>query len=436
MMAVDFDDFGGDPEPSNVIPFPAMRANAKLSELWAKAVEQRNRKTQKRHQLRSPADVVDNLIKMRGMPVQPWPASWTEINRRCRTYVGECNAFVGAIGAGKTQWAVQAALAVSGAGLPVLWANLELGGEQLVARILGNMNGEHAMHVLDNWEERRIRHQISAVTDMWHFVDRYDDTDEQIAAVGDAIDLVWEVYRLPCLFVIDHMGQLMTGAKASEAGGRLEMLRVGKAFEKMALDKKAWGLLLAQGTKAGQQVLTGQVEVENAADAIGAAAESSIMQQVASNVIVNQLYKEDDASMLEGRHLAAKCRWTGLEGQIGVSYSKPGGVWSELGHLPPTPQAVKAAEAAEKKDQHRTHPPRTAEEIRREMSATGADNAFAKGKAALLKMITARGEFGLEQFAMLNVPGLRGAQVHKALQELEAGRVIERANGGRWRVLR
>lgn len=432
-MSVDFDEFGGDPPaPDNVIPFPGMRANAKLSELWSKAVEARNRKNSSKHQLLSPADVVDGLIKMRGMPHMPWPAAWPELARRCRTYVGECNAFVGAIGGGKTQKAVQLGLAVSGAGLPVLWANLELGREQLIARILGNMNGEHAMHVMDDWEEAKIRHQISAVTDMWHFVDRYDDTDAQIAAVRDAIEVCWEIYRLPCLFVIDHLGQLITDAKDV----RFEMLRVGKAFEKMALDYKVWGLLLAQGTKSGQQLLTGQVEVENAADAIGAAAESSIMQQVASNVIVSQLYKEDDQKKLQGRDLCAKCRWTGLEGQIGVEYSKPGGVWSELGHLPPTPQAVKAAEAAEKKDTHRTHPARTAAEIRQEMSATGADNAYVKGKATLLKLITTRGEFGLEQFAMRNVPGLRGAQIHRALQELEAGRIIERAPGGRWRVLR
>jgi hypothetical protein len=160
------------------------------------------------------------------------------------------------------------------------------------------------------------------------------------------------------------------------------------------------------------------------------------MQQVASNVIVSQLYKEDDQKKLQGRDLCAKCRWTGLEGQIGVEYSKPGGVWSELGHLPPTPQAVKAAEAAEKKDTHRTHPARTAAEIRQEMSATGADNAYVKGKATLLKLITTRGEFGLEQFAMRNVPGLRGPQIYRALQELEAGGIIERAPGGRWRVLR
>lgn len=425
------DDFGGDPAPDNVIPFPAMRPNAKLSEAWAKEVEASNRKAQTKHQFVSPIDVVDALIKMRGMPKMPWPAAWPEIERRCRTYVGECNAFVGSIGGGKTQKGVQLALAVSGSGLPVIWAPLELGKEQLIARILGNMNGEHAMHVLDGWDESRIRHQISAVTDMWHFVDRYDDPEVQLAAVRDCIDVTQRIYRLPPLFVIDHVGQLITEGD----NARLEMLRYCKRLEKMALDTKSWGLLLAQGTKAGQQLLTGKAEIESAADAIGAAAESSIMQQVCSNVIVSQLYKEDDAMVLEGRDLIAKARWTGLEGQIGTSYSKPGGVWSELGHLPPTPSETKAAEEAEKKDKHRTSPARSKQEIRAEISTSRANAEDAKKKAALLEAIRSRGIFGLENHLIRDLRGVgRGSQAMTYLRELETDGLIERA-GDRWRAV-
>jgi len=424
------DEFGSDPAPDNVIPFPGMRPNAKLSEAWNREVEDVNKKLKKRHDFLSPVDVVAQLIKMRGMPTQPWPAEWPALGDRCRTYVGECNSFVGAIGGGKTQFAVQLARAVAGAGLPILFANLELGREQLIARILGNMAGEHAYSVLDSWPEARIRHHIAAITDMWHFVPRYLDTDEQVEAVRDGIDMVWRVYRLPPLFVVDHMGQHITDAQ----NARLEMIRVGQKYERIALETKSWGMLLAQGTKTGQQLLTGAIEVENAAEAIGAAAEASVMQQVCSNVIVSQLYKEDDAAKLSGRALVAKSRWKGAEGQVGMEYSKPGGVWTELGYLPPTPSAVKAAEEAEKKDKHRTAPPRGKIEIRAELSASAADTEEAKHRAALLRAIRLRGEQGLEQHLMRNVAGVRGAAIPKLLAELLTANAIEMLPGRRWRV--
>lgn len=427
------DDFGGPPAPAapdNVIPFPGMRPNEKLTDAWAREVESFNKKNNKRHRFVSPMDVVNELVKMRGMPTMPWPAVWPELGSRARTYVGECNSFVGSIGGGKTQRAVQLGMAVAAAGLPVLWLNLELGREQLLARQLGNLTGEHAYQVLDDWGESRIRHHTAAFSDMWHFVDRYTDTDEQLAAVRDAIDMVWRVYRLPPLFVVDHMGQHITQAKDA----RLEMTRVGQQYERIALETKSWGMLLAQGTKSGQQLLTGKIEIENAAEAIGAAAEASVMQQVCSNVIVSQLYKEDDAITLEGRDLLAKARWTGREGQIGVRYSKPGGQWFELGHLPPTPAETRAAEEAEKKDTHRTEPPRSRTEIRKEMSASRADTADAIARANLLKSIRDRGQFGLEEHVMRNMAGLRGAKLHGALAALEGAALIERANGGRWRM--
>lgn len=430
MMTAD-DDFTPAPVADNVIPFPAMRPNEKLTETWGREVEAFNKKNNKKHRFISPMDVVGELVKMRGMPVMPWPAIWPQLGERARTYVGECNSFVGSIGGGKTQKAVQLAMAVAGAGLPVLWLNLELGREQLLARQLGNLNGEHAMHVLEDWSEARIRHQTAAFSDMWHFVDRYTDTDEQLAAMRDAIDMVWRVYRLPPLFVVDHMGQHITQAKDA----RLEMTRVGQAYERIALETKSWGMLLAQGTKSGQQLLTGKIEIENAAEAIGAAAEASVMQQVCSNVIVSQLYKEDDSETLVGRDLLAKARWTGREGQIGTTYKKPGGVWGETDYLPPTPAETKAAVEAEKKDKHRTTPPRSAPEIRAEISSGRADVADVKRRAAVLRAIQARGEFGLENHMVRSIPGAgRGAQPQQALQELERMGSIERAPGSRWRM--
>lgn len=422
------DDTGG--ESDNVIQFPApgMRPSAKLSEAWSVEVEAQNKRSKKQHKFISPIDAVGAMMKMRGMPTQPWPAEWPEAARRARTYVGECNAYVGAIGAGKTQKAIQLARAVSGAGLPVVWANLELGVEQLIARILGNMNGVHAMNILDDWPEAQIRHQVSAVTDMWHFVDRYDKTEHQIEACRDIIDVCHRIYRLPCLFIVDHIGQLLTEGDDT----RREMLKVGKQFEKLALDTKTWGLLLAQGTKSGQQLLTGRVEVESAADAIGAAAESSIMQQVCSNVIVGQLYKEDDAEKLSGRDLYAKCRWTGKEGQVGSEYSKPGGVWRELDYLPQTPGVIAAEEKKQKADKNRTEKPQSTAEIRQSMNATSSSDASAQRRARVLEVVARAGSDGVD---MRTVKVARSSEVQRAMGELARGGVVTRLPNGRWRLV-
>lgn len=432
---VDDDSFGGTDPPDNLIPFPGMRPNQKAADAWARAVEERNKKHKSRHKLISPVDVVSSMMEVRKLPKMPWPADWPELERRCVTPAGTCVAFVGSIGGGKTQKGAQISRAVMGAGLPVNWANLELGREEVTARVLANMNGEHALHILDKWSEPKLRHQVSSFGDLFHFIDRYDAVDEQLDAIEAGIEVAMSVYRTPVLTVVDHIGQLITDARDA----RLEMLRVGKRFEKMALDTKSWILILAQGTKAGQQALTGKIEIDAAADLIGAAAESQIMQQVCSNVIVSVLYKADDAPELEGRDMIAKARWTGLEGQVGTRYIKRGGVWVEQGHLPPTPLDVeREADAQKKNEKHRTEPPQSKGEIRKALNVSAAGDAAAKRRAILLAAIRERGMFGLEEHAMKTIPGAgRGLALSQDLQELSRSGAVERAPGTerRWKAV-
>jgi KaiC/GvpD/RAD55 family RecA-like ATPase len=424
-MADPDDDFdAAPPAPSNVIPFPSLRANAKLSEAWATEVKQT------RHELLSPLDVVAGLIKVRGIPPMPMPPAWPEMARRARTYPGDCIGIVGAIGGGKTSKAIQWGLAVSGSGYPVLWVPLELGREQLICRIIGNMCGVHAMHVRDEWSEERIRHQLSAVTDMWHFVDRYDDTDVQLAAIRDAIEVARKIYRVTPLVVVDHIGQLIT--ESSDA--RLAMLRVGRRFEKMALETNSWIMLLAQGSRSNQAMLTGRTEVDSASDAIGAAAESSIMEAVCANVVVTTIFKADDAMELDGHDLISKARHTGLEGKIGVRFSKPGGVWSELDYLPATPGQVKEKVARDKKDKHRVTV-QTPDDVRKEINASRADEADADRRVDLLAAVRRAGPAGLLPGEMRQGRGLGRQHVAlRLLQELQRAGQIERV-GDRWRAI-
>jgi KaiC/GvpD/RAD55 family RecA-like ATPase len=433
---LDEDDFGGVPAPrelpSNVIPFPAMRANAKLSEAWSAEVAVRNKKNQTRHELLSPLDVLPSLIRVRSLPPMPWPPAWPDLANRVRIYPGQCLGVVGAIGGGKTSLAIQICLAAAGCGVPILWAPLELSREELLTRIVANMFGVHMMVVRDQWPEQRIAHALAASADMWHFVDRYDDPAQQIQAIDDAAGIVEQIYRVKPLVVVDHMGQLV----AEERDARTAMMRAGRKFEAMTMRREMYTILLAQGARSTQALLTGKVEVESASDALGAAAESSIMEAVCASCITLAVFKENDAESLDGQAHVGKARSTGREGTVGMRFSKPGGVWHELGHLPPTPAAVKAAEDAEKKDKNRTSPPRSQREIRAEINAGRAGDADAARRADLLAALRKAGSEGCEVGTLRLLPGTgRSASIHQALQELERANLAERMPTGRWRAV-
>jgi predicted methyltransferase len=108
-------------------------------------------------------------------------------------------------------------------------------------------------------------------------------------------------------------------------------------------------------------------------------------------------------------------------------------VWVELGHLPPTPQAVAAEEAVQKRDTHRTEPPQSKLEVRKALNVEAAGDAAAKRRAILLRAIKDGGMFGIEEHSMKNIQGAgRGLALQQDLQELARSGVVERKPGRRW----
>lgn len=426
------DDFTDEPRTGDVIPFPRMRPSPQLTERWTKELESHNAKLSPPDVIRSPLDCLDEIIRRRTLPVFQWPAAWPELARRARCYPGDVVVVTGPTGSGKTSWAIQVALSFTANGIPVLWCPLELDPTQITERIVANMHGVHTMAIKEHWPRERIAHSLAAVQDMWRFVGRIVDTDKQLAALERAIDLVYRVYRIKPLVVIDYLGKLA----ALSRDIRLATIQAAEHVRAMAVDKECFVLMLAQPSRAKNQALTGKVEHETAADTSGSAAESGEAENAASIEINLEVFKADDAEQLDARWNVAKSRHVGREGKVGARFKKPGGVWEELDYVPAHPLEVKAKVEKDKKDQHRTAPPPTPVEARKELNETRKDDANTLRRAKLLEALRRAGTAGLHASEMRNLAGFsRGMELHRSLQELERAHLAERTPGDRWRAI-
>lgn len=425
---IDDDAFGGS-EPDNVIPFPGMRPNSKLSETWQGRVAEQNTKLGIKDEFLTPLQCLDQIIRRRSLPRFQWPADWPQMMERCRCYTGDVVVVTGPTGAGKTSFAIQVARAHTGAGIPVLWCPLELDATQITERIVANMHGVHTMAIKEHWARDRIAHTLAAVEDMWHFVPRIMETDKQLAVLRRAIAVCWETYRVKPLVVIDYLGKLAALARDL----RMATVAAAEEVRALAVSEECYVLMLAQPSRANNKALTGKVEHAAATDTSGAAAESGEAENAASIEINLEVFKADDAAELDARWHVAKSRHVGREGQVGSLFIKAGGVWRERDYIPAHPLKVAAEEAAQKKDQHRTEPPQSKDEIRKALNVEAAGDAAAKRRAKLLAAIRDGGMFGLEEHSMKNIPGVgRGLALQQDLQELARSGAVESKPGRRW----
>lgn len=425
MTEDELSEFGVSPDAplAEVIPFPRMRTNRRVREAWAEELTRLNAEKKKRHTMPSPLDVVPSLIAKRSMPAMWWPEQWQSLGERCRTYVGECVGVSGSIGGGKTSFALQILIANTGHGHPAIWQALELDPEQVDLRKVANMHGAHMRTVREEWSEERIRHALTATDDMWHFVDHYDDPEENFAALEDAIELAWRVYRVPPVWAVDHLGEMV----AEERDDRAALRRWAHRYRKLALRTNSWGILLNQVSKANQAVTTGKVEVDTAADLMGIEMGSQAIASAVSNNIVLIVFKADDQDVLDAHAGVPKARNTGREGKVGMRFRKAGGRWEELDYLPTTPAKVRADQEKERRDKHRVGPPRSTEEIRRDQNAAIASDADAVRRGRMLDAINRHGYIGIEIAELRKVVGVgRGANFQSSLQELLRTCSVER----------
>jgi hypothetical protein len=419
----DFDDFGPLPAAAgSAVPFPRMRPSVALEERWRAEVAKANKVGPTDYQFHSPLEVVPSLLEFRSMPAMSWPAEWPELKRRARTYPGNCIGVVGSIGGGKTSFALQVGRANAGDGTPVLWLPAELDEPEILTRVVANMHGVHAMHVRDTWPEDQIIHTLRSINDLWRFIDRHTDLERQMAAIETAIAVAWNVFRVPPFVAIDHLGVLVGSARDE----RHAMLVLAERFSEMAKRTKSFIMLLLQSSVANQAVLTGRVELDSATEAMGIETGGKAIASACANTIGLSVFKKDDAVYLDAHGLLSKCRHTGLEGKVGLRFTKAGGVWSEYeaGFLPSTPAEVKATQEQDKKA--KSPQQRTADQVRGDLNAARSSDAAAIRRMKLLAGIRRASFTGMEVVEMRRIEGMaRGAVFWQDVHELERARVIE-----------
>lgn len=408
------------------IPFPKLRANRRVAEAWTSELLVRNQRGSTKHRFPSPLGVLDDLERKRSMPALPWPASWPRLAARARCYPGDSVAIVGPQGGGKTSFAIQLCRAALGDGIPVLWCALELDETQIALRTVANMYGVHVNAIREGWSRERIAHALAAVDDLWRFVDRYSDPDVQLGALRDGIALAKKVFRASPLVVIDYLGKMASLARDI----RVATIQAAEQLRALGVAEECFVAMLAQPSRSNNALLTGRSEIESATDAIGVASESSEVEAACRVVLGLSVFKLDDAAELDAHVLVSKSN-TGLEGRVGFRFSKPGGQWNELDYLPATPARVKADAESDKRDRHRTAPPRTIDQVRADLNQAAAGTVAAQQRAVVLEAITRAGHAGITETQLRGVG--RAAGVRRILAELAAGALIERV-GERWRV--
>ena len=440
MAGSDDDDFGEpefaeetvriEPPQAEIIPFGRQKENPAVLEAWKREIAAAS-KNRKPLRFDSPLEALDELERKRKLPTLPQPPQWHDFARRASIYPGEMMAVAGPTGGGKTSFAIQLARVAIGIGTPVLWLPLELDSSQLNLRIAANIHGTHMYKIRDHWKRRDIERVLIQVSDKWRYVEKVRGIEEQIEALRIGIRLARKIYRRPPLYVIDYVGKLARGSRDARA----ELADAIETLRQMTLDEECYGMLLSQTSRGNNALLSGKVDLDSAADAIGVSAETAELEHaVAVNVALN-VFKADDAPVLDAHVLVSKARNTGREGRVGFQFTKAGGRWMQLEHLPPTPGEVGREVAAQKKNKAIAEPA-DAPKARRDMNAERESDSKATRQRAIVAMLSRAGLDGLGTRTLRNAQGCNNSKLFaEAADELLRRGIIEHAGNGRFRAI-
>lgn len=435
-MSEELDDFGGDdlaaaePTLAEVIPFPRMRPDPNVAETWDREREAYNARAQRSYRLRNPLDALEDLMRKRSLPTMPWPSQWVELAKRCKLYAGELLGVSGPTGGGKTSFAIQVARACTGAGVPVLWCPLELDEVEVNLRIVANLSAAHMMRVREEWSREQIAHALTAVADRWHYVDKFRQLEQQLEAFRAAVHVCKRVYGKAPLLVVDYIGKI---ARGNTRDPRQALADAIEDIRAMTSAEECYTILLSQTSRGNNAVLTGKVDLDSAADAIGVSAETGELEHACAVNLALNVFKADDAEVLSSHVLVTKARGTGREGREGFEFRKPGGVWSPLDYLPATPGEV-ATEI--KKTKRKDAPPTEPKDARETLNWKRAAVASSTRKDAVLEALRKAGMVGMGTTELRKVRNAGNPKrLIESLNELERANLIEKTRRGGWRVI-
>lgn len=432
-MTTDPDDFGGDPPapPDNVIPFTRMRLDERIAKAWIDERAAVNQRESKAYRYPNPIDALDDLVRQQALPALPWPVGWPELGKRGVLYQGQILGIAGPGGGGKSSFAIQMAIAACAAGVPVLWMPLELTNAEIDLRIVANMARTHTAAVR-GWKRVSIERHLIAIADRWRYIDRWPgdgSVEAQLAAIATGVRLCKRIYRKAPFVVVDYLGKLARRAKDP----RLVLADAVDWFMRLCEAEECWVALLSQTSRGNTAMLTGKVDLESAADAIGVSAETGELEHAASVNLALNVFKADDADALSAHVLVTKARNTGREGRQGFEFAKPGGVWSELDYLPPTPNEV-AAEVRRTTKKGQAAP--EAATTRGDLSQRRISDAEKIRARLICGALGRAGLIGLTAREIRRVPGVGKTDRIKGtlLDLVRAGDVEEHM--GKWRLAR
>jgi KaiC/GvpD/RAD55 family RecA-like ATPase len=426
----DDDDPGFGAPPPAVPALRVLGADERVSTRWTQALDRVNKGKARPLSLASPLSTLDAVMGRRDLPPMPWPATMPDLARRCRTNPGDVTSIIGGTGSGKTQFAIEIACAFAAAGRGcVIWAPLEIQPPDLSIRIAANRSRTHMMEIRDSWPRERIAPILASVTDRWQYLDQLTtaaDLDAQLVEIDQAVELATQIYGAAPLLVVDYI-QLLADTEDQRAATTAAV----RGLERITVRRGCYTIELSQTSRSNSPALAGKIEVSSATDLVGVAAEASIVERASANMVVLNVFKADDAPILDAHVNLAKCRNTGLEGRIGARYHKAGGWWEELDHLPATPLEVEA-EVKKAKKAGAAAPP---SEARTQLNGARATEAQGLRREAIIGALRSAGRAGLTLRDLRKTKGSGSpARCRDTLEELKAaGRA--RLDAGRWTLI-
>ena len=226
---------------------------------------------------------------------------------------------VGGTGSGKTQWAVQAAVAAAQGGARVLYLALELSRQDLAARVVGAISGVPWSGILRGKLDDRASQRVNDAVKQAKTLNLHTECGVPFGYGADMLaSRTWSLR--PSLVVLDYL-QLCSGRSSEDA--RTTVGRVSYVARTLARDLGAAVLVLSSTARANYAELVNDSN-RDPADLVGLGKESGEIEYSADGVLVLARHATNPRSRVlvvsKNRHGPlgrVEFEWTGTAFRVG-----------------------------------------------------------------------------------------------------------------------